>query len=542
MARSIAVTSFGGSTPRRADHLVEKGSAVRAIDCKLWHGTLQSWRTPRTLRQTAAGTKSTYQAFNCCWLESTACTSWAEGSAELRHVFATQYNDYAYPVRIVLDSLCEQTVYRLGLPCPPLVDKPIAMAAESYSKAAAPRQYAYQYVDSFGGFSALSEPSEELTVADGTSVLVSGWSIPAGGWDIKQIRIFRTVVGFESVFKDEDNKIDAAWMLVGTVAASSVSYVDAKWDYELSEAQTEDFVEPPPEDLRGICWVKSMNCLVGFSGRYVYFSENNNYHNWIYKLLLDDTVKAIVESNDVVYIATDGAPYVIEGQVDPKSAAYRKAQRLAEGLPLIGSTYQNLIAIPSGAIYVTHHGLVYLSKTTTPSIVSAAFYAPDDWQELHPDTARIGYHNGRIFAFFRNGAFCMSLRQGAGTGTELDAHTELSLRPSEVFTTRTGRFMLRFGIDVKEWDTGDMLMSHTYESSETLVGVPFNFGAAQVRMNPGTERFEVYCDDYQTLDEQLYQSDSFPMPMWATGQEFKWILTGTAEVKAVWLAPSLKEF
>lgn len=540
MARNIVITAFAGSTPRRADHLTPKGSAIRAVDCKLWHGTLESWREPLLLHEVASDTKSIYQAFDdCCWAESTKCASYAEGSVEQRHVFATDYNDYEYPVRIVFDASCEPTVYRLGLPCPD--ERPSALGTQAFSKAAEPRQYAYQFEDSFGNRSALSEPSEEVVVAEGTAVQVSGWVIPTGGWDIQKIRIYRSVVAFESSLKEGENRVDAAWMLVDTIAPTQLSYVDTKFNIDLDEALEEDSVEPPPAGLKGIIWVESMNCLAGFSGREVYFSENNNYHNWPHKITLDDRVKAICESNDIIYAATDGAPYTIAGAVDCKDAGCRKAVRMPEGLPLVGAGFRSMVAVPSGVVYPTHTGLVYMAGRSVPSIITSNYYAPDDWQALHPDTARIAYHAGRIFAFFRNGGFSMAIRDGAGTNGDTDNHTELSLRPDEVLVTRTGRFIIRDGTNVLEWDRGRAKLPHLYEGGEYLLGVPFNFGAAQVIMEPGAEVFELFCDDYPVLAEPLSISDHFALPLWATGQFFRWRLTGTATVKMVGLAPSTKE-
>ena len=539
MARNLVTEKFAGSTPRLADHLTAKNGAVRAVDCKLWHGTLESWRAPRNIYTTNAATQSIYYAHNCCWLESTTCAHFAEGSPEQKHIFATQYNDLGYPVRIILDSECNETVLRLGLPVP--TDRPTAIGTQAFSKGAVPRQYAYQFVDSLGNFSSLSEPSEELIVEDGAAVLVSGWSVPTGGWDIVSIRIYRIIVAFESPLKEGENRVDATWMLVNTIPATQVSYTDTIADYDLIDALQEDVVEPPPANLRGITWVKSMNCLAGFAGNTLYFSENNNYHNWAHRLTLDDNIKAIVESNDIIYVATDSAPYVVLGATDCKDAGCRKATRMAEPLPLVGSGYRSMVAVPSGAVYPSHSGLVLMRGREQPVMLTAPFYAPDDWQALHPDTAKVKYHLGRVFAFFRNGAFCMAVRDGAGAQGELDYHTELSARPDEIHVTRTGRLMLRTGTTIAEWDRGTTLLQHRYEAASVLLNVPFNFGAIQVSMEPGTEMIQLYCDDYLTLAETINTSEYFPLPLWATGLEFRWVLTGTATVKRVSLAPSVKE-
>jgi hypothetical protein len=77
MARNLITASFAGSTPRRAEHLTPNGQAVVALDCRLSDGSLDSWREPRQIDTVPANTKSVYQAFNCCWLQSTKCASWA---------------------------------------------------------------------------------------------------------------------------------------------------------------------------------------------------------------------------------------------------------------------------------------------------------------------------------------------------------------------------------------------------------------------------------------------------------------------------------
>lgn len=200
-----------------------------------------------------------------------------------------------------------------------------------------------------------------------------------------------------------------------------------------------------------------------------------------------------------------------------------------------------MVSVPGGAVYPTHHGLVIMSGKSAPDILTKSYYADTDWQNLRPDTLKVEYFEGRLFCFMSRGAFCLVIKGGAGTGGEMELHTELSLRPDETFVTRTGRFYLRFGDEVKEWDRGVVKMQHYYESGEALLGVPFGFGAAQIRMDLGVENFRVTCDGYEALNEDIRTNDTFALPLWATGQEWRWMLSGTARVKMVGLAPSTKE-
>jgi hypothetical protein len=540
--KAISVRSFSGSVPRRAEHLVPEGQARFALDCLLEDGTLDSWRAPRPVQVLTAGFENAYQAFDCCWLYSSCGgTSWAEGGVEQNHVFATQYNDVPYPVRIVPDAMCEPVVYRLGLPCPAERIE-AAPAAQVPGKGAAARQYLYRWRDSFGNESNGSEVSASLVVADGTAVQLSGWALPpaAENWDIQEIVIYRSVSGYEPATRVTENKIDAAWMQVAVIPASSVSYVDTKSDADLYMAMQDDIIEPPPAGLQGLVWLKSMNVLAGFVGRDVYFSKNNQYHNWPFHITLDDTPKAITEANGFIYVATDGHPYVLVGESDCEHAGCRQAVRMPEPLPMVGCC-SDMVAIPSGAVYPSHDGLVLMTGKKAPDFITAAHYAPSDWQALEPHTARVIYYLGRLFVFARSGAFALAIKDGASTAGDTEHHTSLSLRPDDGFVTRTGRFYLRFGQEIREWNRGAYKMPHQYVSGDYVSGVPIGMGAAQVIMDPGDETFTVTVDGDVAAADQYHMSDTVSLPQWAVGQVWSWALQGTARVKIVSIAPSTKE-
>lgn len=545
MPRDLTTTVFGGSVPRRAKHLVPANEAAWALDCKLETGELSSWRAPRPIREFSADTRSIYHAFNCCWLSSTTCAHWAEGPVEQRHVFATQYNGIPYPVRLILDANCTPEVVRLGLPCPATrpdtnIGTSTSTKIGNASKGAEPRSYAYQFGDRFGNRSTLSEPSLDIVVAEGTAVQVSGWAVPGGGWDITTIYIFRSVAGYDSAITESDNNIDSGWMQVAAIPAASVSFIDTVLNIDLDEAIKEDIVEPPPADLQGLTWIKSNNCLVGFVGRRLYFTENNNYHNWAYNLLLDDDIKAIAESNNVLYVATNGHPYAVQAAVDCPNAGCRRAIRMPEPVPLVGAGFRSMIALPSGVVWPTHIGLAYMSGDNPPKIATASLYGATQWQALHPDTMKGAYHEGRLFCTFRKGGYIMGLSDGIGIRSDVDTHTELSLRPDEWMVSRTGRLYLRTGAQLSEWDRGDTLMTHTYESGTAELPVPFNFGVLHVRMAAGSESVTLYVDDDVALDEPMVGTDTFPLPSWE-GTAFRWRLQGTATVHRLSLAPSYKE-
>jgi hypothetical protein len=543
MTRALRVSTFHGSVPRRAAHLTPLGHAARAIDCRLDDGALASWRTPRVVDTLAPGVKSVHMSGHCCRVDSTCSnTSWAEGPAPLSHVFATQFSDKPWPVRIAFDDMCTPTVTRLGLPCP--AERLDAQAPpEAIGKGTTPRQYIYRWRNAYCEESSPSPPSQQLLVADGTAVQLSGWVLPpaAEEWPIVQLAIYRSVSGFESATRVSENKIDAAWMLVDVIDAADVSYLDTKRDADLYEAMDDGRADPPPADLRGVVQVDGANTLVGFVGRDVVFSHNGQPGSWPYRLRLDDTVRGLAESGGVVYVATDGHPYVITGEASCDAAECRRVQRMPEALPLVGCC-TSMSPVPGGAVYPSHDGLVLMSGNQAPRLITASHYAARDWQALHPDTVKAAYHMGRLFVFARNGAFILGVNVGATTNAQDTAHhTELSLRPQAAWVTRTGRLLLRLGDSVVEWDRGATLMPHRYESGDVLAGVPVGMGAAQVLMAPGDERLQVYVGGVLAADDTFMGDGVVSLPLWAVGQSFRFVLTGTAHVYSVSIAPSTKE-
>lgn len=547
MSRAITVTAFGGSTPRRAAHLTPQGQAAYALDCKLEDGTLDAWHAPRLVQAAPPQTQSIYSCNRCCVLTSTTRASWAEGAPERREIFATQYNDTPYPVRIELADDCTPTVTRLGLPAPRHSITPVP-AATARSRNAAPRQYLYRWRNARCEESNASEPSEMVIVADGTAVLLSGWVLPdpAENWDITGIAIYRSSAGYEPATGGVGElKLDAAWMLVTVLSPEAASFVDTLRDVDLFSAMDEGRVEAPPANLRGLTWIEATHTLVGFVGRELLFTVNGQPHNWRYRLYLDDNIRGITEAAGVLYVATDGHPYIVTAAVDCDSASCRQLTRFPQGLPMAGPC-SRIIPIPGGAVYPSLDGIVLMQGRSLPLILTATHYSDRDWQALRPDSAVLAYHMGRLFCFAHGGAFMMALKTGAGT-TAIDVahHSELSARPTAAWVTRTGRLFLLQGGNVVEWDKGIQRLEYTYRSGEILAGVPVGMGAVQLLLAPGggppPVRLQLHADGDEVLDESFTHSGVTSLPLWAVGQSWEYTLQGKARVKMLSIAPSTKE-
>lgn len=532
----ITFRRFGGSVPRIADHLTGAENAALALDCKLWHGELQAWREPRLEHDVSNAVRTVY-THACCWFDFLTCVDFAEGPPGCQEFYTT--GDLAYPVVMTYDD-CGFAKRRLGVPCADAAPA-IVLGAVTAPRDVEGRSYAYQYVNTASERGTLSKATSAQMIHDGQTVVVSGWEIPDASWEVTAVRIYRSVTSHQTG-REPGNILDTTWMLVGKAAIGAASFTDTLWNMELLSALEEDIAPPPPAELRGITRIASINTLVGFVGNRVYFSENNSPHQWPYYEDLDDNICGLVESNGILYVATDGHPYAISAVTDCKNAGCRQTVRLAQSFPMTGCGNRRMAAIPQGAVYPTRTGLIALSGNSAPVLLTHPLYAPDDWQKLEPSTVTPVAHEGKLFVFARGGSFVMQIPSGAENGWALDAHSNLSDRDvKDAFVTRAGNLYLHKALGVYEWDRGTALRSYVWESPEVVTPMQLNFGAARIDHKHAAAGVTITVDGKTVVNRQVLAAKVFTLPMWAAGSRWQIRLTGTATVRLFSLATSMRE-
>lgn len=539
----FTINDFSGSNPRLADHLIRPGAAVRALDCKLESGNLDSWREPLEVFQASPDTTTMYR-HGCCWLEFDACADVARGPVTCPDLFVTGLR--SYPVRLTVADDCSLTEQRLGLPCPEVRPSILVGApGGSVDKDLGGRSYAYQYVNVRGEKSSLSPGSYAENVRDGQSVVVSGWTPPDASWGVTSVKIYRTVSGHQSG-REAGNAPDTTWMLVGEVPIAVASFTDSQYSEELMSALEEDVAPPPPSNLKGMVWIESMNVLAGFVGNRVYFSRNNKYHEWPHYLDLDDTVLGLVENNGIIYVATKGRPYVIEAAADCDQADCRKAIRLPGEFPMMGAGNRRMSAVPEGAVYPSKTGLVMLSARSLPTLLTWPLYSPEDWEALHPYSVTPVMHGGKLFVFARGAnSFVMTVAHSPEDGWTRDAHSELSdTDVIDAFTNAGELYLLKDtpeGRTLYQWHRGETLREHVWVSHEHINRVPTPYGAGQLHFKHGPETVTLTADGRTILDRPVTASRVFRLPSWAEGERWTLTLRGTGLVSRFSIAASMSD-
>lgn len=143
--------------------------------------------------------------------------------------------------------------------------------------------------------------------------------------------------------------------------------------------------------------------------------------------------------------------------------------------------------------------------------------------------------------FATNGAFTMQAQNGAESGWDFDLHSDLSDRGvRDAFVTRTGEFYILKEDGLWLWNQGEELRPHLWESHVHATAVPIGFGAGHLNFDFGAESVKIEVDGRTVIDREVLSTRVFRLPMWAFGNRWKFILTGTSRVSLLSMAPAMR--
>jgi hypothetical protein len=499
-------------------------------------GALEPLRDRALISQANGGAASLFVK-GCCILQFNQCASFAFGDQLCEDIYATGIAPW--PVEGRMGGGCSPSWRRLGIPCPEA--PPSASGGGTMNEKAAPRSYAYSFVNSAGREGMLSPASNVVIAEDGQAVTVSGWSMPAAEWDVIYVRVYRAVSGVigdiaMDAKKMQVNDPDTVWMYVGQT--SGTSFTDSKLGEELTESVIPEYLPPPPEDLKGITYLGLANIWVGFSGKTVYFSKNNNPDAWPHYFTLDDEIRAITTAAGMVFVSTCGHPYAIEGHTSCKDAPQRTVIRSHFPAPAANMSERAIAPVGGGAIFPSYEGLMYIDKVGNLLNVTAAFYSDEEWGRLAPDSMLPVWHDGRILLFGRY----KSLQFGSTATTsqwQWEGLTELSdIDVIDWKISDDGRLILLTDNGVYQWEASTSYREYHWISYKMFAPSDTFFSAVMITLvEPGNVQLKIFADDRLVLDRHVVRTETFLLPSWAHGTQWHYELKGTAKVGKISLAP-----
>lgn len=460
---NIAIDRFGGIVPRLSPHQLPPNGAGIAHDVQLRNGRIEAWREPCEYATAKSNTVS-FHVHGCCILEWAYQTSVAELSPEQGRFFVSSETgtDEKGPW-VVETSSCTPTHYYLGVPAP---DNPLSATGQGEcDRDLDVRSYVYTFMNKWGEESAPSPPSALIQVKDDANVALSGFSSPPVGYAITHINIYRSASGFVI----EDGKAQTSvseFLYVGTIEAPASSYTDMVRGANLGPAIETEKVCTPPEALQNLVAIEGTLRLAGTKYNRVYMSENMEPYNWPikYELTLDDNIIHMKSIGKRLYVTTDTKPYVVDTSQCGETVCYN----VVEGnlpYPDIACKYSDATVVtPYGLAYVTPVGIGVLKADATVDIVTKEWFGENDWAQIKPDTARLGYWQGFLFLVTDEVSFIFNIGRnlyGNVTGTEL---TTISDKPIAMQSSSTGKLFYLENGKVKIWNQGTKLRPYIWES------------------------------------------------------------------------------
>lgn len=552
----ILYQNFKGVLPRLHSHLLEGEHAQKALDVNLWHGTLKPFREKVLCHEINTDTKSVFFD-NCCWKTYDKCVDFTRLNTTCERQVITGLFDYP---ATACSSDCDPKWIRLGLPCPgkaPIVEflthiTPPNCKAQNVIDAInydlVSRVYVYTYVNSCCDESSPSYPSERIDMEDWGRTLISGFDIPPPEYDVTHIRIYRLASGFDktntsldNITVDEKNSL-SGYYLVEEIPISKLSYIDEKRDYELGRAlETQEYTEPP-KGLTGVISLRGTQLAGYYDGNKVRFSMPNYPHVWqeADELTFPDEILALVPYNDNVIVLTCGAIYKIEPIANCATVGCRKVGATLEDYPLMSCCHRYGYTItPDGVAFVSTHGIILTDGNKAKNITSP-YFAPDDWQDLHPDRLSIAYHRDAIYIFSDEVGYCLQFPISVANWSNSKL-IELSDRPKYAFSADEELYLVE-DKGVYVWDRGDTLRPYIWVSKVEISPTQVNFAGAKVsRHKNGWSEFTLTGDNTTIKRYNVINSDKFRLPSGRRDVEFYVTLKGTAEVYRTEISTSYRE-
>jgi hypothetical protein len=499
------IRQFGGLAPRRSRHLLPEGAASRAHDVKLRNGRLEAWREKLPVALAASDSLS-FHAWSCCYLRWPGCVSASEYLPDYGRLYLTGRSGRP---EVATRIGCELSYFYLGVPAP---ENFLALtAAESFGEESDARTYVYTYVNQFGEESAPSPPSRQVTVADGSPVLCSGFAPPPEGYGILGINLYRSATGARSGAEKEQSLM-TGYLLVAELD-SDEDFTDAVLIRHLGPDLDTRENRLPPAGLRHLHHINGSGVLVGATVNQVHFSENFQPGNWPaeYDLTLPDNIVNLVTLDNWVFVSTDGKPVVIDGTPKCESRQGRQVRDVDTVLPDISCGYaHSAAATPFGMVYASLDGLVLVKSDASFEVLTNPWYGRDDWLKLRPETVRLAYWRGYLVCVTEAVSFLLELDGQTYGDHQAGALSTISDRPLDMTVTENGELLLLENGVIYQWDAGASRRPYIWESKELYLAGESSPGLARLRTEDGvlfrllSPKEDLYFDRLVT-DEQPFR-------------------------------------
>jgi len=415
--------------------------------------------------------------------------------------------------------------YLLGVPAP---ETPITVTLGAGGGCDSANQittaYVYTYVSAIGEEGPPSPPSALVTYCPGQQLDLSSMDTgPSGNYNITAKRIYRVPFG------------QATFQFVDEIPVAQTTYSDTAADADLGEPipSMDPPWSPPPSDMHSIGFTAN-GIGYGASKNELCLSVPNMPHAWPedYRLALKYPIVGLGSFDTNIVICTEGVPALATGS-DPATMALVEFEDFQQSCV----SKRGIVSLEGfGVVYPSPDGLVSISAGG-PRLLTAAYFTPDEWRELKPETMHAYSHDGRVFMFTDAGGFVFDPRdQGAG-------FIRLSVNCTGGFKDLlTDTLYLIIDGYVVAWDAAETLLTYTWRSPLIRSPKPMNFGFAQIFAESYDDlTLKVYGDGALQYTAVVASSQPFRLPGGFLAELWQVEVIGKDNVREVRLAENARD-
>lgn len=403
---TLKIQNFDGESPRTGDTFLEPNGATIALNVRLYSGELRTWdgsvEVTDIVLDTALGAETFYKYYNT----DLALTEWLSWTSDVDVQKSSLGTDTDYRLYYTGDGTPKKTnwtlatddtaggmypglYYEMGVPAP-VAAPTLAGTTAGTNPVEETRFYVYTYISTFGSITEESAPSPaaEITLAASKSVDISGFSaVPAGDYNITDIRIYRTLTGENST---------GTYVFVKEISIATSTTNDDLGPADLGEALATTDWDAPPATLQGLTSMAN-GMMAGFVGNTVYFCEPYYHHAWplTYAQSIPDQIVGLASYGTTLVVMTQGTPYAMIGT----SPSTISVERIAIPEPCVSK--KSIVNDAYGVMYASPNGIVGIGPTTR-GLVSNRLFRRKEWNEYNPATMVGAVYDGKYFLSFQS--------------------------------------------------------------------------------------------------------------------------------------------
>ena len=538
---------FAGIIPRLRKKQLPKGYATVAHDVDLTHGTIKAFLEPRYIKDAPTGSVYMY-VWGCDILTWDKCVDVAEWLPDCPRLFITGNADYPQTITTENGRLVYRRLGVLAPPSPPMptviplsipqptVDNPNPTDPNLEDDRDRSTAYMATFVNSFGEESGPSTPSHDVVIEDGQTVELDFRYAPPIEYDIKKVRVYRRETGFRTGLEKEQ-ELETHWFLLTELDIDEREFTDnvpiihLGWAYENLDARE------PPAELSNITAIPETAILAGSVQNKLLFSRNLQPNNWelSQEMTLDDNIIALGASGNSLYVATDGHPYRVQADVGCDNRACRDIHRYKQAFPMINChTGHGAITTPFGFVYASTDGLVMLSDSPNPQVITSEVLSQDDWRQLAPHTTRLAYCKGALFVVTDKISFILWLDSNTYSDTKHKKMVTISDVPTDMFVSRQGELLLlQQNGRIEQWNAGNKLRPYKWLSAVIDTGFLFDLTRLRAKVMNADSEISIISDRAKITRRFPTGDRIIPFGRHGRTREFNIEAIGTGEITEI---------